>query len=144
MSIFITSIARYLIVQQAKLIGKDRLIQIDTDGLHFLGLDIPEDLDIGPGLGQFKIEDVFSEARYIAKRAYCHKSVTISDRYDKSFTITGKGQLTFKMCRLQDEVKSELTWENFRPGFKSEHFVVVRKDANGNKYRNYTKFEIKI
>ena len=143
MSVFITSIARYIIMMEANKVGIDRIVQIDTDGLHIYGLEIPEDIDIGPDLGQFKIEDVFKEARYIAKRSYCHKSVTISDRYNRNFTITGEGKTIFKLCRAQDEVKSEMTWENFRPGFESEAYKVVKVDRCGNKYRAYTKFKIR-
>lgn len=137
-SIFVTSISRYLICADAITVF-DKVIEVDTDGIHIVGDCVPDVVDedgnavfdIGDGLGQYKIEDTFSDSKYIGKRAYCHRS-------------TKFGTDIFKICRVQDDIKKQFTWENFGTGFTSDDYVIIKTDSEGHKYRTKTRYELKM
>ena len=137
-SIFVTSISRYLICADAITVF-DKVIEVDTDGIHMVGDCVPDVVNedgnavfyIGDGLGQYKIEDTFSDSKYIGKRAYCHRS-------------TKFGTDIFKICRVQDEIKKQFTWDNFGTGFTSDDYVIIKTDKEGHKYRTKTRYELKM
>lgn len=52
---------------------RDRLIYTDTDSLHLIGTDIPDEIHISELIGDFKIEDIFAEARYICPKNYIYR-----------------------------------------------------------------------
>lgn len=57
---------------------RGRLIYSDTDSLHLTGTEIPEKIHISELMGDFKLEAIFTEARYI-----CIKNYIYRDTYKK-------------------------------------------------------------
>lgn len=48
----------------------DRWIYTDTDSIHLKGQEIPDWVDIGDGLGQYKVEHVFERCSYKGRKKY--------------------------------------------------------------------------
>ena len=68
--IFITAYARYKTVSSAQMLY-DRFLYADTDSLHILGTDIPEELDIDQTeLGAWKHEGTFKKAKFLRAKCY--------------------------------------------------------------------------
>lgn len=65
----ITSYARSYIIKYIKR-HYNRWLYTDTDSLHLLGRDIPEDIEIGDNIGQFKIEKSFDSICYYGLKEY--------------------------------------------------------------------------
>lgn len=80
----ILSYARAYIYELAQN-NKERFIYSDTDSLHLKGIDIPTGINIGEGLGQFKVEKKFYRAIYIKRKAY----IMVSNDGTTHFTVAG-------------------------------------------------------
>ena len=61
--------------------NKDRFIYSDTDSLHLDGTEIPESLKIGNDLGEWKIEDTFTNGFYTGQKVYSFKADKIHKYY---------------------------------------------------------------
>lgn len=61
--------------------NKDRFIYSDTDSLHLDGTEIPESLKIGNYLGEWKIEDTFTNGFYTGQKVYSFKADKIHKYY---------------------------------------------------------------
>ena len=126
MAIFITSIARYLIIRTALEII-DRVVYIDTDGIHIVGDDIPDVFDIGNELGEWKIEAEFNRAKYIGLKTYIHDEVN--------------GETVVKMSGAPEEVRKNINWDNFKTGTTVPGKIMMRSIPGG--YVRYkTKYKI--
>ena len=126
MAIFITSIARYLIIRTALEII-DRVVYIDTDGIHIVGDDIPDVFDIGKELGEWKIEAEFNRAKYIGLKTYIHDEVD--------------GKTVVKMSGAPEEVRKNINWDNFKTGTTVPGKIMMRSIPGG--YVRYkTKYKI--
>lgn len=126
MAIFITSIARYLIIRTALEII-DRVVYIDTDGIHIVGDDIPDVFDIGKELGEWKIEAEFNRAKYIGLKTYIHDEVN--------------GKTVVKMSGAPEEVRKNINWDNFKTGTTVPGKIMMRSIPGG--YIRYkTKYKI--
>ena len=126
MAIFITSIARYLIIRTALEII-DRVVYIDTDGIHIVGDDIPDVFDIGKELGEWKIEAEFNRAKYIGLKTYIHDEVN--------------GETVVKMSGAPEEVRKNINWDNFKTGTTVPGKIMMRSIPGG--YVRYkTKYKI--
>ena len=126
MAIFITSIARYLIIRTALEII-DRVVYIDTDGIHIVGDDIPDVFDIGKELGEWKIEAEFNRAKYIGLKTYIHDEVN--------------GETVVKMSGAPEEVRKNINWDNFKTGTTVPGKIMMRSIPGG--YIRYkTKYKI--
>lgn len=66
---YIVNMAKVKIIKDAQA-HYNRFIYTDTDSLHLTGLELPEDLEIGKELGQYKIEHEFNEAYYWDRKQY--------------------------------------------------------------------------
>lgn len=107
--VFVTSYARYKTITAAQS-QYDRFIYADTDSLHLLGNEIPDNLDIDDvKLGAWKHESSFWQAKFLRAKCYieyevgsdsptvkvagmpssCHKYVDI-DNFDYGMTYPGK------------------------------------------------------
>ena len=107
---FITAYARQDLVRTWHAF-EGRALYCDTDSIHFLGEDIPEQLhsridwEKTGALGLWKIEGTFAKARYIRSKTYIEV-----DKDDKA-VITCAG--------ATPEIKKLMNWENFRAGFSA-------------------------
>lgn len=72
MSIFITSIGRWMVISMASKY-KDRLVYIDTDGIHLTGWEIPNDFIISKNLGDFKVECKYNKIYFRGLKNYCYE-----------------------------------------------------------------------
>lgn len=127
---FVTAYARRMLVTTwNKFDG--RALYCDTDSIHFLGdpesipADVAVDVDKSGELGLWKVEDVFSRARYIRSKTY------IEIKEDGESVITCAG--------ATPEVKKLMDWETFRVGFNA--WEIAR--ARGLDYRDYSKLKPK-
>lgn len=64
-----TAYARSIIINMA-IKNKDRFIYSDTDSLHLIGSDIPEDVVIGNNIGEWKVENIFTHGYYKGQKVY--------------------------------------------------------------------------
>lgn len=98
---FITSWARYKTITSAQYVY-DRFIYADTDSLHLIGWDIPENLEIhDTSLGAWKIESYFTRARFIRQKTYVEEI---------------NGQLHITCSGMPSRCYEHVTWENFIAG----------------------------
>lgn len=107
-AIFITSMGRYHMINTAKAIGKDNIIYMDTDSIHYIGYDIPSVIledGIDKELGHWKIEREFIRAKYMGVKTYI-----------EDYIEDGKVKTIVKMAGAPDSVKDNITWDNFKRG----------------------------
>lgn len=98
---FITAYARNKTIRSAQKVY-DRFCYADTDSLHLIGLDIPENLEIDPvKLGAWKHEATFSRAKFIRQKTYI-------EEIDGKLNITCAG--------MPKKCYENVTWENFEKG----------------------------
>lgn len=102
--IFTTSLARKKIIELG-LKYYDRLVYIDTDSVHLIGTELP-DVEIGKNLGQYKVEALFTRAKYIGLKNYIHDEVDVNGNIK---TVT-------KMAGAPKNVQRQLNWDNFHTG----------------------------
>lgn len=148
-SIFINSISRFYIIVIAQQYY-DRLIYIDTDSLHLVGLDdvlnVTTDekykLEIGNDLGQFKIESIFKRAKYIGLKTYIHDDYIDFDKFDSNFNHGNDTILNVTMAGASDIVTSKITFENFKTGTYIPYCKTMIKNLNGGKVRYLTTYKI--
>ena len=102
---FITAWARYKTISSAQKVY-DRFVYADTDSLHLIGTEIPEELEIdATKLGAWKHESTFTRARFIRQKSYI-------EEIDGSLNITCAG--------MPDRCYEGVTWDNFRTGSSYE------------------------
>lgn len=100
---FITSYARNTTIRAAQKVYS-RFIYADTDSLHLIGTDIPEDLEIDPAaLGKWKHETTFSKAKFLRPKTYIEFGHDPDSNDPDQMKITAAGlpaachdQVTFK------------------------------------------------
>lgn len=142
LSCFITSIARWYMINLALEIGVNNIIYMDTDSIHINGLDLPQDCPISSELGDFKIEAVFKKARYIGLKTYIHDEYSINNRYSVNYSIDKNNIVTIvKMCGAPDTVKQNINWTNFNKDtiVFGKPFI---KPVEGGNIRLYTTYRI--
>ena len=128
MGCYITAWARDNIIRLGQALY-DRLLYIDTDSLHLLGVEDPPQIEQHPNkLGAWKKELVFDKARYIRAKTYLE--------------VAGD-ELTVKCAGLPKAAAAQVTWDNFKPGAvytgKLQH-----KTVKGGVILNGTEFKIKV
>ena len=73
--VFVTSYARYKTITSAQSIY-DRFVYADTDSLHLIGTDIPDNLDVDEvRLGAWKHESTFYQAKFLRAKCYLEYEV---------------------------------------------------------------------
>jgi hypothetical protein len=98
---FITAWARYKTISSAQKVY-DRFLYADTDSLHLIGTDIPDELEIDPvKLGAWKHESTFTRARFIRQKTYM-------EEIDGNINITCAG--------MPSKCYQHVTWDNFVKG----------------------------
>ena len=120
---FITAWARHKTISSAQKVY-DRFLYADTDSLHLIGTEIPNDLEIDPvKLGAWKHESTFSRARFVRQKTYV-------EEIDGELNITCAGMPT--------QCYKHVTWDNFNAGSSFEgklqithvHGGIVLKDID--------------
>lgn len=102
---FITAWARNKTIRAAQAV-KHRFVYADTDSLHLIGTDYPQELDIDEyRLGAWKVESEFWRARFLRPKTYIEDDVKT-------------GKLTVHCAGLPERCHEHVTWENFKPGAK--------------------------
>lgn len=103
--IFITSWARYKTITSAQSVY-DRFVYADTDSLHLVGTDIPENLDVDPvRLGAWKHESTFDHGKFLRAKTYVEHEV-------------GADHLTVRVAGLPYRCHEYVTLDNFEFGAK--------------------------
>ena len=98
---FVTSYARYKTITSAQSVF-DRFIYADTDSLHLLGTDIPDNLDIHPTtLGKWSHENTFTKARFLRQKSYIEEV---------------DGELEITCAGLPESCYPFVSWDNFHEG----------------------------
>lgn len=98
---FVTSWARYITITSAQSVY-DRFIYADTDSLHLIGEELPDNLDIDPvNIGKWKHESTFTRARFLRQKSYI-------EEIDGEIKITCAG--------LPESCYKYVTWDNFKEG----------------------------
>lgn len=101
MGAFITAYAREKTIRSAQSVF-DRFIYADTDSLHLIGYEPPEALEIHPThLGAWKNEGCFQDSLYIRAKTYME-------------TVDGVTKVT--CAGMPDNLKAQVTYDNFVPG----------------------------
>lgn len=107
-AIFTTSYARELIITASQ-DNYDRFIYCDTDSVHLIGTEIPDNLKekIHPTkLGYFDLENTFDRARYLYQKTYIYE--TTNKNNEKVVSVKGAG--------MTEDVKENLNFDNFYTG----------------------------
>lgn len=100
---FITAWARYKTISSAQKVFY-RFLYADTDSLHLLGNDIPEELEIDDvKLGAWKHESSFTRAKFLRAKTYIEEI---------------EGKLNVTCAGMPANLHSQVTFENFMEGAK--------------------------
>lgn len=120
---FITAWARYKTISSAQSVY-ERFVYADTDSLHLIGTDIPDNLDISDTeLGKWKIESKFKRARFIRQKCYVEDEVVkikeFKDIHDPAniintnFTNGDVSSLKITCAGMPKSCYTTVCWENF-------------------------------
>ncbi len=116
MGCFITAYAREKTIRSAQGVY-DRFIYADTDSLHLIGYEAPAELEIHPThLGAWKNEGCFHDSKFIRAKTYME-------------TVDGKTKVT--CAGMPDNVKEQVTYDNFRPGSTFPGKLMPRRYPGG-------------
>ena len=127
MGAFITAYAREKTIRSAQSVY-DRFIYADTDSLHLIGHDEPDNLEIHPThLGAWKNEGVFTDSKYIRAKTYME-------------TVNGVDKVT--CAGMPENVKQQVTYDNFHSGSTFTGKLMPRR-YNGGIVLEPTTFTIK-
>lgn len=125
---FVTAYARNKTIRSAQSVY-DRFVYADTDSLHLLGTELPENLDIDPyKLGAWKHESSPTRARFIRQKTYIEEI---------------DGQLNVTCAGMPKQCHEAVTWENFHPG-AVYHGKLLPKTVPGGIILEETDFTIQI
>jgi hypothetical protein len=117
---FITSIARNKTIRAAQLChDKGLFIYSDTDSLHLLGSEIPAELEIDANkLGAWKLETVFSKARYLRAKCYMETAADPgSNDYHDKVTVAG----------MPEQLHDLVSYDNFRIGQAYPDLIMLQQ-----------------
>lgn len=126
LSVFVTAYARHEIISRAQSL-KDRFLYADTDSLHIAGTHLPKELDVHESrLGAWKFEGEFVRARYLRPKTYIEEMLYVDKETDEEYT-----KLEVTCAGMPDEIKKDVTWENFKVGFKRKGKLVPVRVKGG-------------
>jgi hypothetical protein len=99
---FITAYARYKTITTAQSLYK-RFIYADTDSIHLVGHEAPTNIVIhDTDLGAWKLETTFIDSKFLRAKTYLETNE--------------KGMLQVKCAGMPDNVKENVTYDNFTLG----------------------------
>ena len=98
---FITAWARHTTISAAQKVY-DRFLYADTDSLHLVGTELPEDLNIDDtALGAWAHESTFTRARFLRQKTYVEEI---------------NGEIHITCAGMPSKCYEHVTWENFMTG----------------------------
>jgi hypothetical protein len=112
---YITSWARYTTITTAQKVY-DRFIYADTDSIHLLGDEMPDIEVHNTKLGAWKYEGTFDRARFLRPKTYVEEM---------------EGKLHVTCAGMPDNVKKQVTWDNFKRGNKFSGKLLPVQIAGG-------------
>ena len=116
MGAFITSYCRERTIRSGQA-NYDRFIYSDTDSLKLLGYEEPDNLEVHPTrLGAWKDEGDFSDSKW---------------RRAKTYLLTVDGELKVTCAGMPDNVKEQVTYENFHSGSTFDGKLMPRRYPGG-------------
>jgi len=100
---FVTAYARQITISSGQK-NYDRFIYADTDSLHLLGQEEPENLNIdNVKMGCWKIESKFTRARFVRSKSYIEEI---------------EGELHIACAGMPKQCHKNITFDNFKVGLK--------------------------
>lgn len=127
---FVTSYARQSLVKMWNSF-KGRALYCDTDSVHFLGTDLDPsvhdiiDWDKSGAIGLWKVEGVFTKARYLRPKTY----IEVDENDTPHVTCAGATK----------DIKKIMDWNTFKVGFNAWKIC----EDNGLDYKNHSKLKPK-
>ena len=146
--IFCTAYARNKTIRTAQRVY-DRFIYADTDSLHLVGADEPEELYglvDDKKLGLWKNESNFVRGRFLKAKSYIEEEPIMKEEMKESplyYEREGKYyHLNVKCAGMNDAIKEKVTYDNFKFGFTSNG-KLIPKNVKGGVVLQDTDFTIK-
>lgn len=147
MGAFITAYAREKTIRSAQSVYH-RFIYADTDSLHLVGFEIPDNLEIHPTkLGAWKHEGTFTDSKFIRAKTYMETLEEVKPRDLKKYVMwlddeaidaivhvgdQMKCYRTKVTCAgMPDNVKASVTYDNFESGSTFEGKLMPKRCKNG-------------
>lgn len=119
MGCFITAWARYKTITAAQSVY-DRFLYADTDSIHVLGTEPVQGIEVHPThIGAWKHESNFTKAKYIRAKTYMERVNQIGKMIDGEYRMIDVEPFDDVKCAgMPAELKSEVTFDNFKRGLK--------------------------
>lgn len=116
--VFVTSHARYKTITSAQQVY-DRFIYADTDSLHLIGTELPDNLDIDPvKLGAWKHESTFYQGKFLRAKCYIE--------YEN-----GKEEPTVHVAGMPTSCHGQVTIDNFNFGAEYDGKLYTHRVKGG-------------
>lgn len=113
---FITAWARNKTIRSAQQVY-ERFIYADTDSLHLLGTELPDNLEISPTeLGAWKHESTFTKAKYLRQKSYIEEI---------------NGELHITCAGMPQSCYQYVTFDNFKYGNSFEGKLKMTHQKGG-------------
>lgn len=114
--VFVTAWGRYKTITSAQKLYA-RFIYADTDSLHLIGKEIPEELEISPTkLGAWKHESTFTRARFLRQKTYIEEI---------------NGELKITCAGMPESCYKQVNWDNFHIGARYHGKLIPEHVAGG-------------
>lgn len=124
-AVFITSLARYKIVNDIEKIGKDKWVYTDTDSI--LSLEpLPDDVLDNEELGKYKVEQIFKKCRVLGPKTY--------------WGINTKNEITAKACGCNKKALKNFPIGKFNFGETVRNGRTTLKTVAGGKKIDFADF----
>jgi hypothetical protein len=113
---YVTSWARYKTITTAQTLYH-RFIYADTDSIHLEGDEVPDNIEVhSTRLGAWKHEGTFDRARFLRPKTYSEEM---------------EGVLHVTCAGMPDNVKEQVTWDNFHRGATYTGKLLPKQVAGG-------------
>lgn len=132
MGCFITAWARFKTISAAQAVYP-RFMYADTDSIHLLGQDIPDNLDVHPTrLGAWKNEGNFDKARYLRAKTYIEHMTQEGAMIDGKYTMVDvEPYMCVKCAGMPNNMKSHVSFDEFTWGLQADKGKLRPKHVDG-------------